>query len=131
MRNIKAPIPMSVISSLSGCVGGCLLGFILSIVLFFVLLVLDQKFSKPSDPDFANPIGVIVFVFLAMMASGVLGAIISPFPHCIFQTGQSAQTKVSRSTFPTAAQQGAAPDRLQLRSFRSQAPFTLFASDSG
>ena len=31
----------------------------------------------------------------------------------------------------TTAQQGAAPDRLQLRSFRSQAPFTLFASGGG
>ena len=52
-----------------------------------------------------------------------------------FVRGEVGSSRASFSygaTFPTLApEQGAAPDRLQLRSFRSQAPFTLSASGGG
>ena len=40
-------------------------------------------------------------------------------------------SKARRESHQQASEQGAAPDRLQLRSFRSQAPFTLSASGGG
>ena len=78
---------------LFGCLGGCMLGFILSVALFFVLLILDQKFSKPTDPDFANPIGVILFVFMATAVSGVLGIILCPFLVASFKRARARRQK--------------------------------------
>jgi hypothetical protein len=76
-----------------GCLGGSVLGFALSIVLFFILLVLDQNYSKPTDRDFANPIGVILFVFLATLAGGLLGTILYPFFTALFKRAREHRHK--------------------------------------
>ena len=63
---------------LTGCLGGCSLGCISSLALLFLLLVLDQVFSKPTDPDFMNPIGGILLVLLAAIVGAILGTVLYP-----------------------------------------------------
>lgn len=62
-----------------GFLGGFVLGLIFAIALFFFLLFLDQTYSQPSDPDFANPLGVILVVLGISATGSVMGAIFTPF----------------------------------------------------